>query len=64
MALNVGHGQRANWQHESQQFVGNKPIEEYILSQGLLELLWTVYSDQKWQSCLKLRNVQNPLKGQ
>ena len=30
--------------------------------QGLLELLWTVYSERKLQSCLKLRNFQNPLK--
>ena len=30
------------------------------LYQGLLELLWTVYSDLKLQSCLKLRNFQNP----
>ena len=28
--------------------------------QGLLELLWTVYSEEKLQSCLKLRNFQNP----
>ena len=27
--------------------------------QGLLKLLWTVYSEGKLQSCLKLRN-QNP----
>ena len=30
--------------------------------QGLLELLWTVYSERKLQACLKLRNFQNPLK--
>ena len=29
-------------------------------NQGLLELLWTVYSEGKLQSCLKLRNFQNP----
>ena len=28
--------------------------------QGLLELLWTVYSERKLKSCLKLRNFQNP----
>ena len=28
--------------------------------QGLLELLWTVFSEGKLQSCLKLRNFQNP----
>ena len=28
--------------------------------QGLLELLWMVYSKGKLQSCLKLRNFQNP----
>ena len=30
--------------------------------QGLLELLWTVYSEEILKSCLKLRNFQNPLK--
>ena len=30
------------------------------VEQGLLELLWTVYSEGKLQSCLKLRNFQNP----
>ena len=30
------------------------------LNQGLLKLLWTVYSEGKLQSCLKLRNFQNP----
>ena len=30
------------------------------LLQGLLKLLWTVYSEGKLQSCLKLRNCQNP----
>ena len=29
-------------------------------SQWLLKLLWTVYSEGKLQSCLKLRNFQNP----
>ena len=28
--------------------------------QGLLELLWTVYSEEKLQPCLKLRNFENP----
>ena len=28
--------------------------------QGLLKLLWMVYSEGKLQSCLKLRNFQNP----
>ena len=28
--------------------------------QRLLELLWTVYSERKLKSCLKLRNFQNP----
>ena len=32
----------------------------YIINQGLLELLWMVYSEGKLQSCLKLRNFQNP----
>ena len=27
--------------------------------QGLLELLWTVYSEEELQSCLKLRNFEN-----
>ena len=30
------------------------------LIQGLLELLWTVYSEGKLKSRLKLRNFQNP----
>ena len=43
--------------------------EEYIYvlkkvnartGQGLLELLWTVYSEGKLQSCLKSRKSQNP----
>ena len=29
--------------------------------QGLLELLWIVYSEGKLQSCLKLRNFQKPI---
>ena len=29
-------------------------------SQGLVELLWMVYSEGKLQSCLELRNFQNP----
>ena len=28
--------------------------------QGLLKLLWRVYSEGKLKSCLKLRNFQNP----
>ena len=32
----------------------------YSFDQGLLKLLWTVYSEGKLQSCLKLRNFQNP----
>ena len=32
----------------------------FIIHQGLLELLWTVYSEGKLQSCLKLWNFQNP----
>ena len=32
----------------------------YGVMQGLLELLWTVYSQGKLQSCLTLRNFQNP----
>ena len=32
-----------------------------IILQGLLELLWTVYSEGKLQSCWKLRDFQNPL---
>ena len=35
------------------------PAAILILNQGLLELLWTVYSEGKLQSCLKLRNFQN-----
>ena len=31
-----------------------------LLVQGLLELLWTVYSEEKLQPCLKLRNFENP----
>jgi len=31
-----------------------------MLLQGLLKLLWTVYSEGKLQSCLKLRNFQDP----
>ena len=30
------------------------------LVQGLLELLWMVYSEGKLQSCIKLRNFQTP----
>ena len=29
-------------------------------TQGLLELLWMVFSEEKLQSRLKLRNLQNP----
>ena len=31
-----------------------------MLLQGLLKLLWMVYSAGKLQSCLKLRNFENP----
>ena len=31
-----------------------------MLVQKLLKLLWTVYSEETLQSCLKLRNFQNP----
>ena len=31
-----------------------------VVGQGLLKLLWTVYSEGNLQSCLKLRNFQNP----
>ena len=34
-------------------------ITSYNINQGLLELLWTVYSERKLQSCLKLRDFQN-----
>ena len=30
------------------------------VSQGLLKLLWMVYSEEKLQSCLRLRNFQTP----
>ena len=39
-------------------------VEKYRndeIAQGLLKLFWTVYSEGKLQSCLKLRNFQNPL---
>ena len=32
----------------------------YDVIQGLLKLLWTLYPEGKLQSCLKLRNFQNP----
>ena len=32
----------------------------FVTVQGLLELLWTVESEGKLQSCLKLRNFHNP----
>ena len=32
----------------------------HTFNQGLLKLLWTVYSEEKLQSCLKLRIFQNP----
>ena len=38
----------------------HKNITKYDNIQGLLKLLWTVYSEGKLQSCLKLRNFQNP----
>ena len=31
-----------------------------MIIQGLLKLLWMVYLEEKLQSCLKLRNFQNP----
>ena len=38
-----------------------KPKHKVVQSiQGLLKLLWMVYSEGKLQSCLKLRNFQNP----
>ena len=30
----------------------------HVVSKGLLELLWTVYSEEELQSCLKLRNFE------
>ena len=30
-----------------------------MIIQGLLELLWMVYLEEKLQSCLKLRNFQS-----
>ena len=35
-------------------------VLNYMAAQGLLKWLWTVYSEGKLQSCLKLRNFQNP----
>ena len=32
----------------------------WMLVQKLLKLLWTVYSEETLQSCLKLGNFQNP----
>ena len=32
---------------------------KYVAIQGQLKLLWTVYSEEKLQSCLKLRNFHN-----
>ena len=32
----------------------------WMLVQGLLKLIWMVYSEVKSQSCLKLGNFQNP----
>ena len=37
-----------------------KIMSSGMVVQGLLKLLWTVYSEGKLQSCLKLRNFQNP----
>ena len=34
--------------------------KQFSLDQGLLDLLWTVYSEGRLQSCLKLRNFQTP----
>ena len=48
------------------QFIGSASHWKKILNtklvpnQGLLELLWEVYSEVKLQSCLQLRNFQNP----
>ena len=43
----------------------NKRTKLYVQkvrpTQGLLELLWMVYSEGKLQPCLKLRNFQNPI---
>ena len=33
---------------------------KYVMYQGLLELLWTVYSEGKLQSSLKLRKFSKP----
>ena len=38
-------------------FTRNHTSRDFI--QGLLELLWTVYSEGKLQSCLRLRTFQN-----
>ena len=35
--------------------------EVHMLEQGLLKCSWTVQSERKLQSWLKLRNSQNPL---
>ena len=44
------------WRQEKNASEISWPLTE----QGLLKLLWTVYSVGKLQSCLKLRNFQNP----
>ena len=38
----------------------SEPHPKTVIRQGLLKLLWTVYTEGKLQSCLKLRNFQNP----
>ena len=40
--------------------LGNFLFIQFCILQGLLKLLWTVYSEEKVQSCLELRNFQNP----
>ena len=39
--------------------IKNIPLIDRV-HQGLLKLLWTVYSYGKLQSCLQIRNLQNP----
>ena len=36
-------------------------VSQLELTQWLLKLLWTVYSEEKLQSCFKLRNFQSPI---
>ena len=35
-------------------------VSQLELTQGLLKLHWTVYSEEKLQSCVELRKFQNP----